>query len=345
VFCATDWIGMACADLPTDPAQVPAALQRMLQSGYTPNCDLPVTATILKDLSNFPKLADRVQQGMLNFLYLGRAMVHPQGFATDPAFRRPDGSGLLDTTRLFYDGNSQGGIIGGALTAVAVDHERAVLGVPGMNYSTLLRRSVDFDRFATGKFVDELPDTPLGLYDNYPSELERPLLISLVQLLWDRAEANGYAQHMTDDPLPNTPAHKVLLHLAFGDHQVANVAAEVEARTIGARARAPYLEPGRSPYVTTTPWGIPEISSFPFDGSAIVMWDSGPIRQVDGRTRGTAIPPATNTPPREGDDPHEYPRREVAARVQKSEFLRVGGRVVDVCGALPCFSDGYAGGG
>ena len=23
-----------------------------------------------------------------------------------------------------------------------------------------------------------------------------------MQMLWDRAEANGYAQHMTDDPLP-----------------------------------------------------------------------------------------------------------------------------------------------
>ncbi len=51
--------------------------------------------------------------------------------------------------RLFYDGNSQGGIEGGGLTAVAPDFDRAVLGVPGMNYSTLLTRSVDFAPFRT----------------------------------------------------------------------------------------------------------------------------------------------------------------------------------------------------
>ena len=55
---------------------------------------------------------------------------------------------MIDTRRLFYDGNSQGGIFGGALTALAPDFERAVLGVPGMNYSTLLRRSVDFDTYS-----------------------------------------------------------------------------------------------------------------------------------------------------------------------------------------------------
>ena len=38
--------------------------------------------------------------------------------------------------------------MGGALTAVAPDFNRAVLGVPGMNYSTLLQRSVDFDTYA-----------------------------------------------------------------------------------------------------------------------------------------------------------------------------------------------------
>ena len=40
--------------------------------------------------------------------------------------------------------------MGGALTALAPDFNRAVLGVPGMNYSTLLRRSVDFDMYAHG---------------------------------------------------------------------------------------------------------------------------------------------------------------------------------------------------
>ena len=40
-------------------------------------------------------------------------------------------------------------------------------------------------------------------------------------------------------PLPNTPAHHVLFQLAYGDHQVSNLAGENEASTIGAGSRPP----------------------------------------------------------------------------------------------------------
>ena len=50
--------------------------------------------------------------------------------------------------------------MGGALTAVAPDFDRAVLGVPGMNYSTLLQRSVDFDT-VRGDHLPELPEGEL----------------------------------------------------------------------------------------------------------------------------------------------------------------------------------------
>jgi hypothetical protein len=318
VFCATDWAGFATQDAPT------------------------VLAT-LQDLSNFPRLVDRMQQGFLNFTFLGRLMLHPEGFAEHPAFRL-DGESLIDPSRLFYDGNSQGGIMGGGLTAVAPDFERAVLGVPAMNYSTLLRRSSDFAPYAEGNFNDPPGDTELGLYDNYPDELERPMILSMVQMLWDRGEANGYAHHMTADPLPNTPSHEVLMHVAFGDHQVTNVAAEVEARTIGARAHVPALDPGRIPGGEPL-WRIPPIEAYPYGGSALVYWDSGPPREGD---QGVVNPPLTNTPPGDpehGRDPHGDPRADADARMQKSEFLRVGGAVVDVCAGAPCYTHGWTGPG
>ena len=56
--------------------------------------------------------------------------------------------------------------------------------------------------------------------------------------------------------------------------------------------------------------------------------------------------PVTNTPPRPpeyGGDPHSHPRSDPQARVQKSRFLRIDGRVVDVCGGGPCYADGYTG--
>ena len=98
---------------------------------------------------------------------------------------------------------------------------------------------------------------------------------------------------------------------------------------------------GRSPWPRLQL--IPTIGSFPFGGSAIVLWDTGPVRTVGTETEGTSAPPVTNTPNRSGDDPHENPRSTPSARVQKSEFLKVGGAVVDVCGGKPCFAAPYTG--
>jgi hypothetical protein len=291
--------------------------------------DLPNALGVLQDLSKFPTLADRLQQGFLNFLYLGRAMVHPQGFASSLAFRDAEGP-LIDTRRLFYYGNSQGGIAGGALTAVAPDFNRSVLYVGAMNYSLLVTRSIDFAPF--GSVLD----------GSYPDHLERPLLLSLMQVLWDRGEPDGYAWHMTSDPLPNTPRHKVLQLLSFGDHQVANVATEVEARTIGSRLRLPAVDPGRHTDVRPY-YGIPPIGGFPFDGdAALVVWDIGPLRA--GGAFGTPAPPITNTPPSIGVDPHDLViDSEPSVRRQIAEFLRIGGRVIDVCGTAPCHAAGWTG--
>jgi hypothetical protein len=286
VFCGTDWLGLTGA-----------------------GTDLVEAAAVFTDFSHLPELADRLQQAMLDALFLGRLMIHPQGFSSDPAFRA-GGAPLLDTgAGLVYDGNSLGGIMGGALTAVAQDFTRAVLGVPGMNFSTLLDRSVGFPR---GLLAGAYSDT-----------IDQQLVFSLMQMLWDRADADGYANHLTDHRLPRTPAHRVLIHVAFGDHQVANVASDVEARTIGASVRRPALAAGRSPDVTPE-WGIPAIERYPFAGSAMVVWDSG-----------SPPPPTTNTPPGVGIDPHEDPRAAPVARLQKAVFLTTG-KVLDVCGRGPC---------
>lgn len=289
VFCATKWIGMS-------------------------EDDVGNAVTILGNLSRFPTLADRTQQGFLNALFLGRLMIHADGLSSHPAFQDDAGNSVIERSDLFFDGNSQGGIMGGALAAIATDFTRAVLGVPAMNYSILLQRSVDWD-------VYEAIYNPA-----YPNEIERGLGLLLIQMLWDRGEANGYAQHMTDDPLPGTPPHQVLLHVAFGDHQVAPVAAEIEARTIGAGIHWPAVVDGRLPDVEPY-WGIDRIADYPYDGSAIIIWDSG-----------APVPPLDNQPPREGEDPHSDPRSDVMARVQKAEFLRSDGAVIDVCEGAPCFA-------
>ena len=62
VFCATAWAGFSRDDLPN-------------------------LLTVLGDLSNFNTLTDRMQQGFLQQLLLGRAFIHPDGLGSHPAFQ------------------------------------------------------------------------------------------------------------------------------------------------------------------------------------------------------------------------------------------------------------------
>jgi hypothetical protein len=280
------------------------------------SADVGNVFNVISDLSTFGSVPDRLQQGFLNFQFLARLLKDPRGFAGDGAFKvgTPTASAIVPN-EVFFNGNSQGGVLGGAITAISKEWTRAVLGVPAINYSELLPRSVDFDPFL-----------PL-LSAAYPDQRLHTLGIGLIQILWDRGESDGYAQHMVRDPYPNTPNHDVLLIEAFGDHQVANIGTETEARTIGAYVRTPTIAPGRSNDLVPF-WGIPPVPSNPFGGSVLELWDFG-----------TPAPPTESLPPESpqyGTDPHGAPRNVPAVRDQVSTFLQPDGMFVDVCGTDPC---------
>jgi hypothetical protein len=316
VFCAADWWGMSAFDIGN-------------------------VTSLLGDLSRFNTLADRGQQGFLNFLFLGRALVMGMntnvelgctGPPCDPASpllsKRPvtsnpflvGGQSIIDTSDLFYVGNSQGGIKGGALMAIGQDFTRGLLGVPGMNYSTMLRRSSNWRTYGA------------VFNAGYTDPFERPLVMGLIQLLWDRSEANGYAHHVTANPYRDTPAKQVLLFTAFGDYQVANVATGVMARTYGASVRTPALDPSTRDGMDYALWNTSSVEGSdlgitPFTGSALVLWDFG-----------TPEPPRTNTAPGFPGvpDPHGLGGRVAGVRQMASEFLRTDGRLIDVCNGQPC---------
>jgi hypothetical protein len=301
VFCGTDFWGLAQSDTIND-------------------------AGALSNLNLFPAVIDRLQQGALNSLFLGRLLLNPAGLASSQAFRPGGGAPDIETSNLYYDGNSQGGIMGGFLTALAPDWRHAVLGVTGIDYATLLvSRSTDFAPFGT------------ILFQNYPDTSMSPAILDLMQQLWDRGDPDGYAQQMTSHPLPDTPSHQVLMQIAYGDHQVSMYSAAVEARTIGASAYQPALAADRSRDRNLF-YGLPTIRSFPFSGSAIEVWDDGP-GLVSAPPLGN-VPPVTSNAPG-GHDPHEDVRSSPLARVQKSDWLAPGGTIVNVCGGQPCRTSIY----
>ena len=170
-----------------------------------------------------------------------------------------------------------------------------------MRYSLLLPRSVDFDEF---KAI---------LYPSYPDELSRPLILSLIQMLWDRGEPNGYAHRMTGKPLAHTPQHRVLINVALGDHQVTNFASDVEARTIGASAHVPILDPGRWPNVDVL-FGVPPITQLPVHGAVgdlLLGHRPGPARSRQPGPDDRRPPAAAREPaePRGGGPPRRPARR------------------------------------
>ncbi len=283
-YCATDWYGMAEGDIGSAMAA-------------------------LGDLSKFPALPDRLQQGFLAFIYLGRLVTTDGGFASNPAFQ-VDGKAAIDTTQLYYDGNSQGAILGGALAAVDPAIHRVALGEAGMNYGLLLDRSVDFD------------DYLLVLRPAYPKRVDRMIGLALAQLLWDRGETNGYANHLTADPLPGATPRPVLLYGAVGDHQVSEYSLRVEAATMGVPALKPLAEAGR--VAERDPGALLETASFPHSGSLYVLFDTG-----------SPPSPVGNLAPREGHDPHDDTPNIPELERLKDQFFHPDGELQKPCDA-PC---------
>lgn len=310
LYCATNWIGLSNEDV-----------------GYA--------AQALSDINNFPAVPDRLMQSMINTLYLGRLMVHLDGFGAAPEFQTTGGANLINTEEAYYDGNSQGAIMGGAVTAIATDWTKAVLGVGGMNYSTLLNRSVDFDQYA------EI------LRGAYPDPVEQQIVFGVLQMLWDRGETGGYVQHLTDRVYTRTPPKIVLMTVAFGDHQVSPMTAQNIARTLRIPIYQPALpesvleELGPEPFYNLSP-----IRSFPHMGSALYYWYSGTLapepgnitpRMSDAYISQCAGAAAENSV--ECIDPHEDPRRQESVLDQKKAFFSPTGEIINVCRDEPCLAE------
>jgi hypothetical protein len=297
--CATDWVGMSSSDIPN-------------------------VARNLQDMSTFDTQVDHMLQGFVNFQLLGRLINSDNGFASDPAFQQA-GQPLFKTHDCHYMGYSQGGIMGGAVSALSTEWNRVILGVPGMDYGgLLLQRSVDWDEFSP-------------IFDgSYTNPVDQQVVLQLAQLLWDRGENDGYAQHITSNPYAGTKAHQVFIIENYGDHQVSNLAAEMLARTIHAQNHEPAFNPsffGAAPR-TNVP-NTPQIGLNPFTQTkpvpaGLVLWDYG-----------TPTPPTVNLPPdgsQYGSDPHGDGRGNALLLDQITSFMTTG-VIPNECGNAACQSN------
>jgi hypothetical protein len=252
------------------------------------------------DVSQFEAIVERLHQGLVNELLAVRMLMG--AFASDPAVTF-GGVSMIDPSLRFYRGDSQGGIFGGTFMAISTDVTRGLLGEPGAPYNLLLNRSADFGGFF------------IVLRGSYPNALDVQLGIDLVDLLWDRAEPDGYISYIRENTLPGTPKHDVLIDVAIGDHQVSPLGAHFIARTVGA---------SNLKAVNSEIFGVPDAASG-FTGSGMVEWSFG-------------LPPApiTDVPMTLGADPHDTLRTLTDAEDMADMFFRTG-RIVQTCaGGGPC---------
>jgi hypothetical protein len=255
----------------------------------------------IKDINNFPWVGDRLQQAMVNFMALARAA---KSICKDPQAALPSGaSALAEPFVVQYYGISQGGIMGMSLLAYSPDISRGVLQVGGSAYSLMIQRSVNWNQF--------LP----SIRNAYPDRIDQQLVIALWQPMFDRSEGSGTAWAQgKNPPLPGMSAKQVLMQIAVGDSQVANLAAEIQARTLDLSLLSPSAKPV---------WGLESAESGA--PQAITFWDLG-------RTP----PPLTNATPIEDNDVHGDIRKLPENQAQTDAFLRTG-KVENTCGGACSF--------
>ena len=257
--------------------------------------DTNTVASVLGQLGNFPQVGERLTQGILNQLVLTRAIT---GVCADLPELQFGGRPAVDPAERYFLGISQGSIFGTTVAAVSQDIERFILNVGGISYPIMIIRSVDF------------PDYNEVIQAWYPdSKLDTDLMMVMIASFWDLSEPATYASHIIEDPLPNTPAKKVLYTIGQYDAQVPNVSSDIAARTIG----LPVLVP--SPY---EPFDVPTTMG-PVD-SAYVVYDVG-AEPVPLGSKAAA----------EDNVAHGAVRRNPAAQRQMDAFMRADGVVRNFC--------------
>jgi len=272
----TDWLGRAKSDLPY------------------------FLLRVLPNWNNFVQITDRLQQAHVNVAALAK-MIHEGALDNLPALQL-NGKSLVDHSKLYYYGISEGGCQGVTALALSPDIQRGALNVPCGFWTMFFWRSSDFHqaRWALKLF--------------YPGELERQKLMVLSQLLWDYTDPANYGGHLLHDPLPGNQVKKILYQEGINDASVPNLTTRAMARTIGLKLLKPNIEDVE---------GIEEAAG-PLD-SGYAQFDVG----VRPRLGLDNVPPAKSSV-------HEEIRRLEAAKEQLKRFLKDDGSVQDTCDGRPC---------
>ena len=266
--------------------------------------DIGGVARALNNLNFGDEIFEVLVQGIINFIGLEHIARGPMA---EQLWVNEQNESLVDPTKVYYYGLSQGGIFGTTFMAYDPFIERGVVGVGAINYSLMLERSSNW------------PTYRLIMAGAYQDKLDVAILIGVMQMMWDATDPVGTAHVMLEPgAIPGTPDKQLVMQISVADNQVPNVASEYQARTMG----IPILGPA-----VYAPYEVPEVTG-PLTGSALVIFDGG-----------LPAMPLTNTPPQDLGA-HTMPRNQPAAWRQMAQFY-TSGEIMNSCGETACWcSDG-----
>lgn len=268
--------------------------------------DLPNVFLALNDLNNAPWIFSALVQGVINHIALEHAARGPMAAAL---FVDDQGDSLVDPTRVYFYGLSQGHIFGSTFVAYDPFITRGVVGVGGANYSMMLERSADWPTYEN------------TLVGSYLDPLKVAIAIHVMQIFWDFTDPATTSPYLAEG-VPGAGPKQLLLHMAIGDPEVPNIATEWQARTMGAGVLTPSIY---------EPWGLEPVASGAA-GSALVIYDGG-----------ASAPLAMEAP---ADSEAHYLTRSVAATFRQMATFYETGAIEVACrdeGEQPSACDCTAG--
>ena len=266
----------------------------------------------LNDLNLIRGFGQHIWQGMVDFMTLtrlARGKLAREQLVDNPGGTNP--RSIVDPTRIYYYGISQGAILGATLYAYDPTFERGVFGVGGANWAVMFERSNNWVVYGA----------PLkGAYDGLMNSV---ILQQVLEMGLEIVDGGTVAPYLLSGGLPGTPPKQFLLHMSEGDCQVPNLASEFQARSIGLPVLTPSVE---------VPFGmVGQDGPLP---SAFVIMDEHP----------DPLPPQSNLLFGEDNVAHENLRRR-AATIEQIEHFYDTGEIIDTCtsGTQPAPCDCAAG--
>ncbi|MBL0214852.1 MAG: hypothetical protein IPQ07_13335 [Myxococcales bacterium] len=151
--------------------------------------DVPNVVTALNDANKGGLIFDVLVQGMINHVALVQIARGPMASVL---FAKAGGGSLVDPTRVYYYGISQGGIMGTTVCGIDPVISRCVLQVGAINYSLLLERSRDWPTYRT------------TLNGAYPDPFDDVMVINLMQQHWGSHRGDLGGGHPR---APHVPRH------------------------------------------------------------------------------------------------------------------------------------------